>query len=89
MNTRGIKAVTKDKGANHLGNPVENIVQGTGTNVELGQVDGIELVSSKPVAGKEHGEEGNNVPVRLENGGKTDEFRFPGWVLHEDDTGAV
>ncbi|KFY15527.1 hypothetical protein V492_01934 [Pseudogymnoascus sp. VKM F-4246] len=56
-----IEGVTKHHRADHLGEPVEQGVEGAGADVEEGAVDGVGLVGGEPVRGPEHGEEEEDV----------------------------
>jgi hypothetical protein len=47
------------------------------------------LVDIEPVGDEEHGEEKDDKRLEAKSLPKTPEFALPGWVLHEDDTGAV
>ena len=54
----------KRLGANDLGRPIKDVVQGLGTDREVTSVDSRELVRVKPVGGQEHGDEDNHAPVQ-------------------------
>lgn len=57
--------------AGDLGEPVDDVVEGAGADVEGPQVEAVELVGVEEVAREEHGEEQQDVPVgaqRLEGG---------------------
>lgn len=84
-----IQHVSKDERAKHLGEVVEAAVQGAGADVEPGAVDVVEVVGVEPVTGDEHGEEGDDVPVRDQNLAKALDFGPPGWVLHDNDLRTV
>ena len=47
------------------------------------------MVSVEPVAGQEHREEEDDVPVSLEGIEETEDFALPGRILHHDDFGSV
>lgn len=84
-----IQKLTKDKSANHLHEPIEQTVERPGTNVEVGAIDTVEVVSIEPVTRQKHGKEQDDVVVGAKSLIETEEFRFPGRVLHRDDAGTV
>jgi len=61
-----VKSIAKDVGADNLSSPIKGVVQGSSSDIELGKVDIVKLVGIEPVAGQEHGEEGDNIVVGAE-----------------------
>lgn len=84
-----VKANTENPGTENLREIVEDAVEGTCSDIELGQVHTLEVIGVEPVAGEEHGEQKNDVPIRNKDGHHAGEFGFPGGVLHHDDLGAI
>lgn len=84
-----VEGVAEDDGTDHLGEPVEEGVEGAGADVEEGAVDGVGLVGGEPVRGPEHGEEEEDVGLGDDGLVEADELGAPRGVLHEDDARAV
>lgn len=84
-----IEERTQNHGADNLGKPVQEAVQGLGASVEVGSVNGILLVSVEPVGRPEHGEKENHVRVESESFPQADKLGFPGRVLHQDDPSSI
>lgn len=47
------------------------------------------MVDVEPVGGEEHGEEKDNKRLETKSFPETPKLTLPGWVLHENDAGAV
>lgn len=84
-----IKRLAKADGTDHLAKPVEQIVEGTCADVEIGPVDAVELVSVEPVAGQEHGEHEDDVVIGAYGFQEAFELGLPGRVLDCDDSRSV
>lgn len=84
-----IQQVAENESPNNLGDPVERVVKGTSTGVEVGAVHRVELVSVEPVRGEEHREEEDDIGVGADGVVEANELGFPGWVLHENDLGTI
>lgn len=84
-----IQKLTKDKGTNHLHKPVEQTVERSGTNIEVGAIDSVEVVSVEPVTRQEHGKEQDDVVLAAKGLVEADKLRFPGRVFHRDDAGTI
>lgn len=72
-----------------LGKPVEEIIQGSGADGEVGLVDAIHLIGVEPVGGPEHGEEEDDVGPRTDRIPQTHKLRLPAGVLHQNHARAV
>lgn len=84
-----VESEAEDSGANDLGGPVENRIEGSSTNVEPGGIDILEMVGIEPVGGEEEWEEEDDVPVGLECFEHADELGLPRWIFHKNDTRPV
>lgn len=84
-----VQKLTKDKGTNHLHKPIEQTVERSGTNVEVGAINTIEVVSVEPVTRQKHGKEQDDVVVGAKSLIEAEQLRFPGRVFHRDDARAI
>lgn len=84
-----VKSKAKDIGANNLHDVVDYAIERTCAGVEVGAVDLGEVVCVEPIGGEEHGEEQNDIWVGEKGLVQAFNLRAPGWVLHDDDLGAV
>lgn len=84
-----IKAIAKERCSKDLASPIQDVVESLGASVEIRTVDIIELVGVEPVRGEEHWEKRDNPGVLEKSLDKAQELRAPGWVLHDDDLGAI
>ena len=62
-----VEGISEDQRAEDLARPVQYIVQSACTCVEFGEVKVLEVVGVEPIAGEEHGEEEQDVPVGFES----------------------
>jgi hypothetical protein len=88
-NIRRIKRKPKQRRTKHLRNPIQRVIQRARALIEPREIDVVELVRVKPIRGKEHREQKDDVRVAPESFPETEDLGFPGGVLHEDDAGAV
>jgi hypothetical protein len=84
-----IKQISPNGSSDNLSHPVQQTVEGLCAGIEVGAVDSVLLVDVEPVGDEEHGEEKDDERLEAKSLPKTPELALPGWVLHEDDTGAV
>ena len=84
-----IQQVTENESSNNLGDPVERVVQGTSSGVEVRTVHRVELVSVEPVRGEEHWEEEDDIGIGTDSVVEANELGLPGWVLHQNDLGTI
>lgn len=84
-----VEEVTVDDGADDLRKPVQEVVEGSGANGEVGAVEVVHLVGVEDVGGEEHGEEQENNGLLGKSLPETEKLSRPGGVLHQDDLGAV
>lgn len=76
-------------GSKDLSEPVQEAVQGARTDVEVGRVDAVGLVSVEPVRRPEHGKQQDDKGLGKESIPQTDDFGNPAGVLHQDDARSV
>lgn len=76
-------------GSKDLSEPVQEAVQGARTDVEVGRVDAVGLVSVEPVRRPEHGKQQDDKGLSKESIPQTDDFGNPAGVLHQDDARSV
>ena len=81
-----IEDVSNAEGTGDLGEVVEKGVKGLGAGVEVGTVDGVEMVGVEPIRGEEHGEEEDDKWLELDRLDETHQLGLPGGVLHEDNS---
>ncbi len=72
-----IESVTEDQSTEDLGEVVQAGVECLGTSIEVSSVDGILLVGVEPVGRPEHGEEKNDIGLKLQGLPKTNKFGLP------------
>ena len=84
-----IESVTENDGTNDLGKPVEKIVEGAGSGVEVRGVHSVGLVGVEDVGREKHGEEEHDPGLRVEGLPKSEELSLPRWVLHKNDLGVI
>ncbi|TKW55711.1 hypothetical protein CTA1_9858 [Colletotrichum tanaceti] len=84
-----VEGVAHDEGAEDLGGPVEQVVEGAGAGVEVRGVHVVGLVGVEDVGGEEHGEEQDDPGVLGEGVPEAAELGLPRGVPHDDDAGAV
>jgi hypothetical protein len=80
-----VNSVTKGKGTSYLGKPVNKVVQGSRSGVELGEIDTIELIDVEEIGCEEHRKEKDDVRICFESVVQSYEFTFPRWALHQRD----
>jgi hypothetical protein len=88
-NIRRIQRKPKQRRPEHLRNPIQRIIQRARALIEPREIDIVELVRVKPIRGKEHREQEDDVRVAPEGFPEPEDLGFPGGVLHENDAGAV
>lgn len=88
-NASVIQSVAVDDSADDLGEPVQQVVEGSSTDVESSSVHVVVLVGVEDVGGEEHGEQKEN-PGRAGDGlPQTNKLRLPRRVFHQDNLGAI
>lgn len=84
-----IKEISPDTSGKDLRHPVQKTVQGLGSGIEVRAVDGVLLVDVEPIGREEHGEQEKHKRFEFKRFVQPPELALPGWVLHQDDAGAV
>lgn len=84
-----IKEISPDASGKDLCHPVQKTVQGLGSGIEVSAVYRVLLVDVKPIGREEHGEKEEYKWLEFERFVQSPELALPGWVLHQDDAGAV
>jgi len=69
-----IEECTEHKRSEDLSEPVEEIVEGAGADVEVVGVHVVELIGIEPIGGPEHGEEEDDIVVCLQSFEETLQF---------------
>ena len=72
--SRPIEECTEHEGSEDFRQPIAEIVESAGADVEVVGVDVVELVCVDPIGGPEHGEEEDNVVVCLQSFEETLQF---------------
>jgi hypothetical protein len=73
-NVGKVKAKTKDRGSEHLCDPVHRIVECAGACIELRKIDVVKLVCVEPIRGEEHGKEKHDVGIASNSFPQSDEL---------------